>query len=154
MVSYEILSTCLSSTIFDASRRSVQRFRPSGTSPHVNAIKCASFSPSSLLDFTRLGFVLFNAASKPCSTNLSRIRSTVLLEIPKVSLIGLSRHFSPCSLTSAFSKTWACKRFWAAAFPLWTRFFNSSFSFSSCYTYYFKLVYSSYILTPYFIFIY
>jgi hypothetical protein len=31
-------------------------------------------------------------ARAPCSTNLSRIRSTVRLEIPKVSLICLFRH--------------------------------------------------------------
>ena len=53
--SYEIVSTNPSSTALSASRRSVQRFRPSGGSEQARAVMFAAVSPSSLGGFPDRG---------------------------------------------------------------------------------------------------
>src|SRR5205807_9766824 len=76
-VSVDTVSTTSNSTNLSANSRKVQRARPRGGSEQAMAMRRASALPSSVRG--RLGrscFLRPKAASKPCSTNRSRRRST------------------------------------------------------------------------------
>lgn len=96
IVSCDTLSTliCSNWASRSANKRSVQRLRPSGACPHTKVVKWASSAPSSLRSYCRLLGLRFSATSRPSSTYLLRIRSTVACPTSTASQISLSCHFS------------------------------------------------------------
>src|SRR5659263_166577 len=106
-VSYEISSVYRSSTNLSANNRNDQRANPFGGSPQANAIRWASMSPSTSFSYTREVGAIFNASSRPSSTNRFLTRSIVRIPIFNTLLISsficLSVAWGPRSTFSRIS---------------------------------------------------
>src|SRR6266511_2429107 len=116
-VSYERLSTYVSSTILSASNCKVQRAAPVGGGLQAKAIKCASWRPSSLRNRGFSGRRGSRAAAKLSSTKRRRTRSMVGMLTSTASAIAASVQAAPFGLWSALRRmrAWASLR--AAPFP-------------------------------------
>src|SRR6266536_1896720 len=122
-VSYYTASTMSNSTALSASRRSVQRLRPSGGGLQATAIRRASWALSSLRRCRVRDRRGRSAASGPSSTHRVRTRSTVERLTSSASTIWSSFQAVPPGPASALSRIRACIRVRAAALPTRT---NSS----------------------------
>src|SRR3972149_2131334 len=123
-----MLSTYFISTIFSASILSDQREKPSGALLQLNAIKCASTSPSIFFSLVLLIAFRSRQASNPSSTNLCLTRSIIRILIFNTRLISLPVIFSPYSPSSQLSSMYAvrnCCELWE---PLLMMFMSSSCS--------------------------
>src|SRR3954449_9702439 len=116
-VSCESVSTCSSSTMRSASRRSDQRALPSGGRAQARARRWASCSPSSLRPESRADDLGSSAADSPCSTNRWRARSIVRTLTRTAAAIVSSIHPGPPSASSAWSRTRAWASLRASALP-------------------------------------
>src|SRR6266540_2214415 len=116
-VSYERLSTYVSSTILSASNCKVQRAAPVGGGLQAKAIKCASWRPSNLRNRGFSGRRGSRAAAKLSSTKRRRTRSMVGMLTSTASAIAASVQAGPFGLWSALRRmrAWASLR--AAPFP-------------------------------------
>ena len=94
----EMVSTNSSSTALSASRRSVQRFRPSGGSEQARAVMWAAVRPASLRGFPDRGFsskLLIDFSMK------KRLRTLCTVWIETCNPSAISRSFFPASASNS-----------------------------------------------------
>lgn len=114
---YETASTISSSTSLAASRRSDQRACPIGGALQASATRWASWAPSSLRRYSRVGGRRFSAASTPCSTHCRRTRNTVGWLTSTASAMASSTQPGPPGAWSALSRIRAWVSLRAGAVP-------------------------------------
>lgn len=97
------------STNLSANNLIVQRLYPSGAGLQVNAIRCASCSPSSFRFVGRSGCGRrLSASSRPCSKKRRRRRQMVASPTPNAAFTCSFDQLGPCWPLSILSKTSAC----------------------------------------------
>src|SRR5712672_408656 len=129
-------STIFSSTTCSSSSCNVHRLRPFGGLEQAKAISLASAAPSKMRALAEAGECLrTSTASKPSSTSCWRVRATVSTLVSRAAAISQSRHPSPVSEASAFSRMRALVSCRAGCLParisVLSRSRSSSLSFTT-----------------------
>src|SRR4051812_41108274 len=134
-------STIFSSTTCSSSSCNVHRLRPFGGLEQAKAISFASAAPSKMRGRAEAGECLrTSTASKPSSTSCWRVRATVSTLVSRAAAISQSRHPSPASEASAFSRIRALVSCRAGCLPTRISVLSRSRSSSPSFTTYFSAI--------------